>query len=136
MNGYKTEFLTDKYVEHYGKPKIGNHILGYRITGVYRNTLRAGYEVVLEKENEEQMSYNTNGDVVETSTGEVFVFFGGYYYNLSTDKECRGRKIIKSELGPIQLIANLAGTGELLKEAHRDIKEAHEDTFIDQSIPF
>lgn len=68
---------------------------------------------------EEVMYHFVNGDVVETrKTGEVFLYLGGMYYNLSSgDKEMRGRKAIKRTDGPVYKIANIANSGDLFKAA-------------------
>ena len=65
------------------------------------------------------MSYNVNGDIVlATKTGDVFLYLGGKYYNLSSGQsEMRGRPFIKSSDGPLQTMSNLKNSGDMFKEA-------------------
>ena len=66
--------------------------------------------------------YETNGDVVEAArTGDVFLFLGGMYYNLTSGgSEMRGRKSIRREDGPLKKLSNIANSGNLFKEAIRE----------------
>lgn len=76
------------------------------------------FELVTYKE-ETEVGY-INGDIVEAqSTGEVFLYVGSMWYNLSSgSKEMRGRKAIKSVYGPITKLCNISGSGDLFKQAH------------------
>jgi len=73
----------------------------------------------VEDREEEEVSYNVNGDIViATKTGDVFLYLGGKYYNLSSDdKEMRGRSHIKHSDGPLQTISNLKNSGDMFKES-------------------
>ena len=79
---------------------------------------------LVDKEEELNTYYCVNGDVVEARrTGDMFLYVGGMYYNLSSkSKEMRGRKTIKRADGPIIKIANLSNSGDLFKEVIRDSK--------------
>lgn len=108
---------------------------GKNIVSVKWDVPRAAYIVTTEKQEDKEMSYyNTNGDVVEAaSTGDVFLFLGGMYYNLTSGQgtEMRGRKTIKRSDGPLKKLSNISNSGDLFKEA---ITEVTND--IRNSIPF
>lgn len=74
---------------------------------------------LFDKEEDLNTYYCVNGDVVEARrTGDVFLYLGGMYYNLSAKgKEMRGRKHIKRDDGPIVKLSNLSDSGDLFKEA-------------------
>lgn len=73
---------------------------------------------------EDDMSsyYNTNGDIVQAQkTRDVFLYVGGMYYNLSSDKkEMRGRKTIKRSDGKLIKLTNIANSGDMFKEATQE----------------
>lgn len=136
-------FLTDVVLHtwHSRPLMIGDYIFGYKIVNVERDMDKLGTRFIIdrscpyEEETNDEMSYNTNGDIVETNDGQVFVFFGGQYYNLSTNKECRGRRHIKSELGPVRVIANMSGMGDLLKDARQEV-DSRTPEFEFEEMPF
>jgi len=110
---------------------ISGEYKGERILSVGWDNSKVKYIVTTEKNKEEEMYYCVNGDVVMASkTGDVFLYLGGMYYNLSSKKkEMRGRKAIKRDDGPITKLSNLANSGELFKEA---VMEAVTSTSYDE----
>ena len=112
----------------HNKAPITGEYKGEVIVSVEWDVLRCSYIVTTEKEVEEgeEMYYNTNGDVVEaTSTGDVFLFLGGMYYNLTSGQgtEMRGRKTIKRSDGPLKKLSNISNSGDLFKEAIKEVKD-------------
>ena len=108
-----------------GTKDIHGMYKGEVIIGVGWDSVRLCYIVTTEKNEGEEMTYhNVNGDVVEaTSTGDVFLYLGGMFYNLSSGRsEMRGRKSIKRSDGPIRKLSNITNSGDLFKEA---IAETH-----------
>jgi len=88
-----------------------------------------------DKKEEEEVSYNINGDIVlATKTSDVFLYLGGKYYNLSSgSKEMRGRSFIKSSDGPLHTISNLSNSGDMFKDA---VRETITDTPYVEEVPF
>lgn len=89
--------------------------------------------IVTTLQNKEDNVYNSvNGDVYEaTKTGDVFLYLSGMYYNLSSGiAEMRGRKTIKRSDGPLIKLANISNSGDMFKEAHKEVMTtAHQIPF-------
>ena len=111
--------------------------MGEIITNVDWECTPPSYIVTTEKKGEEELDYySVNGDVVEAaSTGDVFLYLSGMYYNLSSGRtEMRGRKSIRRQDGPLKKLSNISNSGDLFKEAvtetHSSIQEVLDE------IPF
>ena len=102
-----------------GTEKVHGKWNGEPIVNVDWDTGEERYVVKTQRKEEKEMSYNVNGDIVlATKTGDVFLYLGGKYYNLSSGaSEMRGRPFIKSSDGPLQTMSNLKNSGDMFKEA-------------------
>lgn len=109
---------------------------GETIVDVSWDSPRTSYIVTTEKKDKEEEVndyYSVNGDVVEaTSTGDVFLYLGGMFYNLSSGaSKMRGRKSIRRQDGPLKKLSNIANSGALFKEAVKETyaTKVREDTY-------